>query len=615
MKRKTSDVPTIVYKYALKPPTANAELVDSLFRNARAHYNKLVTIENIRRRRYRDARSRLFPAYADLEVKYSELATALDAERSAAKLAKSATRSRKVDAGRAAKIAELRKASRQVSEQLKGLRTEVASHPDLQDASYLAIEESRAAVRALRKETYWGTYQLVEEAIQQAVSKSKHDVAYNEKPDHLLSSRLGMQFQGGISSSDLVGDTRMQVVNPPTWRQTPSGHFRPCYQRDDGGSVKRCTLKFRVGSDDDRKPVWAEFPLAYDRPLPEDAKIVKAYVTRRHCAERTPWQYHLCIVLETRTYERTVSLDGQVGETAVNFGWRILSDGGLRVATMVRDRGEIEHVELPARFLTGMAKVRELQGLLDEKFEAFKRHLVGFIAANDERLPEGFKESFSNVGSWKSQHKLCDLCRYWEGRRFGGDDEIYALAEAWRERYLHLYDWMTYQRRSLLRFRDDLYGRAARRMVEGAKRIVLDTFDLSAIARKPRAESPEKGSRTSRDNRTLASPSDLRERVLRAAKKYHCEVVAADPKDGTRRCNACGSLQEVTEVEHSCKICEAMWDQDVNNADNLLDKSASGEVVEMVAPAQVAKGGEVRPSRHCSYGSARSKLAKSLKTK
>ena len=73
MKRKTRNVPSIIYKYRLKPPTTNADLVDETFREARRYYNTLVTIENRRRYLYRRARRAVVPEYAAAEAKVAQL--------------------------------------------------------------------------------------------------------------------------------------------------------------------------------------------------------------------------------------------------------------------------------------------------------------------------------------------------------------------------------------------------------------------------------------------------------------------------------------------------------------------------------------------------------------
>jgi transposase len=114
----------------------------------------------------------------------------------------------------------------------------------------------------------------------------------------------------------------------------------------------------------------------------------------------------------------------------------------------------------------------------------------------------------------------------------------------------------------------------------------------------------------------MASPSDLRSKILHACAKYGCEVVIATAKDGTQRCQKCGKSQKkpVKALVHRCIECDAVWDQDNNNTVNLNKASASGEVVSLVVAnsppeKQQDNGGGVK-----TLGGARKHFKKLLKT-
>jgi len=613
-KRKTSTLPSRVYKYALRPPTTNADLVDETFREARRYYNKLVTIENVRRARYRQARARLFPDFELLEKQIDEIGKKLTAAREQIKASKAAERSRAVSPADHDAVKDLKAELSTLSQKLKEERARIASSPIMKTDSNAANQEAALAVKALRHTMYWGTYQLCEAAIQQASKKSKFEVAYDETPAHLLKNRIGVQFIGGLTPADLATDTQIQIVNPPEHRQTERGKWRPRYQHDADGKVIYCMLKFRIASTDKRKPIWAEFPLAYDRPVPADARIMQACITRRPLRERNPWQYHLCITLESREFERTLPHPDQVSKTAINFGWRQLEDGSLRVATVNRDGQTPTHVELPARFMRGIAHCRKLQSLLDEKFEATKTTLFQWIAAQSS-LPEAFVSSFEHLVLWKSQHRLCEIIRYWRDHRISGDAEIWPVVSQWHERYLHLHDWMTNQRRHLMRWRDDFYRCTAKELATTSAEIEMDTFKIADVARRPQAEVVEEGGELARRNRVLAAPSELRNEIRKACAKHHCPILAAPTVNGTRRCNVCGETyvwDPARKIDHTCPgiACGATWDQDVNNTDNLHDARASGNVVPLVVPAKKTESGQFQSSETTPFGTARRALGK-----
>lgn len=677
MKRKTSVVPTRVYKYALKPPTENAELADESFSAARRYYNQLVTIENRRRARYRLARTEHFPEIARAEARVSALEMILEEQRSALARTKSAGRTRKVapegredvlqtietlrqvrrylvQLTRPIDYFELKEKEQEIMDNLTGLREagkafavkraeeklartrdkiaaeEAKAKSDgvsissdlrekvkiLYEATKAINEEAQQAVKALRSTLYWGTYLLVEAAFNQASSKSKYDVAYNDMPPHLLTSRIGVHWVGGATVDDvtMAGDTVMQIVNLPVMRLAGKrkDRWRTSLQRDADGNVVHCELNFRAGSDG-RKPVWIVFPLAYDRPLPEDGLIKNAYVTRRPLRVRNPWQYHLCVVVESKSFERSLPHVAQEGTTAINFGWRALEGGGLRAATIVRDGRTPEHVELPARFVSGFGLCRRLQGLIDEKFDAIKEVLSAWLATHEDDLPDELLSSFEHLGTWKSSHRLCELVYYWQSHRVDGDADVWPALDEWHKKHVHLSEWVTNQRSHLLRWRRDFYRKLAKDLTTTSAKLVLDTFHIANVARRPQAEEAYEGGDVARRNRTIAAPGELRLEIVEAAKRHHCEVVAAPTADGTRRCNVCGETYDwdpVVELVHTCPGDGSQWDQDVNNADNLLDAAASGDVVPLVKPATTSVDGDFQPSSTVSFGTARKALGK-----
>lgn len=613
MKRRTSTTPIRVYKYAVLPPREMADEAAQSFENARRYYNSLVTIENRRRYLYRAARARLCPDVGALEAEIASVTAELAEARAVASAAKAATRTRAVAPATSAAVKVIIARLRGLRARHKEAREVANASPELATASVAINTEANDAIKALRQTLYWGTYLLVEAAVKQAASKSKGDLAYNTDPAHLLSSRIGVHWVGGCSVESLTDGTNtlMQIENPPTWRQTPSGKWRQQRQRGGDGSIIHCSLKFRIGSNV-RAPKFAVFPLVFDRPLPADGRIKDAYITRRHLRERNPWEYHLCIVLESSTFERTEFHANQKENTTINFGWRQFADGSLRVATINRGSHTPEFVTLDAPYVAGHRKACELQSLLDTKFDAVKKALGTWISANTSHLPEAFVSTFHGLPQWKSQHRLCELARYWSEHRVPDDDDIFETVQRWRERYLHLYDWMVSQRRHLLRQRADLFGCAAKKIVSTSASITMDTFGIADVAKRAKPEEEETGIQRARRNRVIAAPGELREAIIRAAKTYHCEVMATSATNTTRRCNICGHVEpgSIIELDHECSACPAEWDQDKNNTENLHTRLASGEVVQFVMPAKTAENGDVVQAKNKNYDTARKELRK-----
>ena len=609
MKRKTSTVPSRVYKYFLLPPVERAEEVEAAFAGARDYYNALIGIELDRRAKYRNMRTRLFPKLAGLEAEEKALVSRLETRRAALNATKATNRSRAVDPTLMADVAQIRAGLKDLRPRIKTMRVAAGENAELVAAGLHFRDEARDGIKALRPSLYWGTYLLCEAAAQAACG-SAADPEFNDRPAHLLEARIGVHMCGGIGVDELASSTLMRIDPIPTW------HVRPSGKQVARGKAARTMLWFRIGSEG-RAPKWARFPLVMDRPLPADARIKDAYITRRPYGARVPWQYSLCIVCESREFERSLPGISQEGTTAINFGWRQMITEELRVAMVNNDVRGLEEIRLPRHYVTGWAKCRELQGLLDEKFDAAKGKLAAWIDAHP-KLPERFVAEFAGLLQWKSQHRLAELVWYWTSHRLDGDGDIFPTLAEWLGRYRHLDDWLTNERRKLLDWRRDFYGRQAKHLATTSAKLVIDTFKISDVVRRATPEVREEGGETARRNHQIAAPGELRLAILHAAAKYHCEVVVATAKDDTRRCDVCGEVHNhaIVGLDHQCENppCGARWDQDANNTDNLHTRESSGEVVSLVRPAETAESSDVQPAVRASFRAARNNLHNLLTT-
>lgn len=611
-KRKTSTIPSRVYKYFLLPPIECAMEVEQAFVGARAHYNGLIGIDLDCRAKYRELRRRLFPEVIGPEDEKRALEHLLEDHRKALKKIKSASRSRDVDPAIAADIEQIKSSLKAVQARLKPLYATAKDMPEMKDAGVRFREEAKAAIRTLRPTTYWGTYLLCEAAARDACGYSC-DPSFNDEPSYLLANRIGVHMCGGMGVDELAGSTLMRINPIPTFR--PREKSGTLHAR---GKAARTMLWFRIGSIEGKKPLFAKFPMVMDRPLPADARIKDAYITRRPCSARIPWQYSLCIVLESRTFEQSLPGARQEGTTSINFGWRQMPTGEMRVAMINSKTRGLQEILLPQRILTGFAKCRELQGILDEKFDAARDTLAQWIAERQD-LPGAFLDSFEGLPQWRSHHRLAELVWYWTSHRISGDEIIFPAMSEWKDRYRHLYDWISHQRHKLLDWRDDFFGRCAKRLATMSAKLVIDTFHIANIARRPDPEEREEGGQTARRNRQIAAPGELRLAILHAAAKYHCEVEAATTTNKTRRCNLCGFTHDhsIEPLVHQCEnpMGEVhAWDQDVNNTENLQAAHASGEVVPLMSPAETTVSGEIVPSKRKSFRGARKELHNLLTT-
>ena len=605
MKHKISTIATRVYKYGLLPPTENAELVETAFVDAIKHANALVSVEHTRRHSYRSQRTAMFPQIATLETSIAELDGQVCQIRKQITQSKIISQSRKVPTELADQLTRKKSQLKDCRAQLQAQRASVK--PQMIPASEQSNQTANQAIKDLRKTIYWGTYLLNEKAAKQA-AKSPTDPAYETRPLHTISNRIGVHFCRGIGVPDLGTNTLMQVTPIPSWRTLPSG------QHSARGRAARTTLRIRLGSqaDNHQIPIWGTFPMMMHRPLPDDARIKNAFVTRRPNSVRVPWRYELCIVLQSTQLERPTDPPGQAGTTAINFGWRLI-DGELRVATLQNDALGIREIRLPREVLTGTRKCLDLLSIMDKNFDAAKDNLASWIRMYGSDLPENFHLAFANVKQWKSKHRLAELIGYWRQHRLPGDGAIYACMFAWLDNYRHLGDWERNFSRKLLDRRKDLYRKAAKQIACESKCVALDSSDFRELARTPLPEETKTGGDATRRNRMLAAPGELRAEIIRACAKYHCQLVMVPTKNNTRRCNVCGEVTEwdpARSVIHTCPVDGSVWDQDVNWTDNALEHVASGHVMTVVSPAKCSETLETAPAEISTMESARKVLDK-----
>lgn len=672
---------TIVYKYRLWSPTTNKEIVDDTFDKAVDYYNALVGIENRRRSSYRQKRSELFPNIADLENREKQLAEQISIARRSIKDAKSATRTRAVDDSSRTTVGTLQVALKEIrgllrsqrsaislvtftqllpkiesrrkklTDRISDLRREASRLTDksrlennirittwyetkttkldksraialekiakLQDVPDIDTEKAadlvtlseqqhniaNQEIKDLRKTLYWGTYLLVEDAVKRAAKMSPEYLSPKTKPRHQLSGRIGTQLMGGLSVSKVTNDTRVQLL--------PSDRAKGLF-------------RLRVGTvEGSRQPIWAEFPVKMHRPLPRDAKITWAVVSRRPGHLTLPWIYHLCLTVQTSIVGEQETPVAKQGTCAINFGWRqVMAEADemhdtLRVATLNNDAGIPSHVELPIEIYRRFDKCKDLQSIVDDNFNDAKKTIGAWIAEKRSDLPPTFLESFLNLPHWRSTHRLADLVLYWRDHRLPADDDVFASAWRWRGRWFHLFEWLTCNRQKALRARLDFYRKTAQKIATSSEAVVVEDFDISQVARRPAAEEEDASWQRARENRTRASCHELRLCVVQACARYHTKVALVRANNNTRRCNACGRLLDwdpARDLVRDCPDCST-WDQDVNNTDNSHDRIARGEVATLVAPGKVEENLEISGSVTRSYRVARRDLPKEAKTR
>jgi hypothetical protein len=603
MRRKTSTVPTKVYKFGLQSPTVNSRLVDEAIYLGHKFYNRLIEIERARREEYRAERTRRFPEIAAAEAEVEALTKSIDDARHAITANKIASQTRAVDSSAAENIKRLRDERKIAHARLVDMRSACKADAAFSEWVASANTASHEAVKAARNSCglAWGTYNLICASVQQACSSSTMDPEFKRYDGE---GRIGVQIQGGMSGADLATDTQLQIAMPELHDGLTRGEWR---------RASRTTAKMRIGSDEKHRPIWAEFPAVIHRPLPDDARIMGAVITRRRLGVFRRWSYELCISCESNKFDRALPGLNQDGASAINFGWRKFPDG-LRVATIQNDATGIEEIRLPNRILERFTKCEDLRSIIDDQFNSARSSLMAWLENHKAVCPEWLTKSQCNpnyidVGT-KQPERLERVVANWSGLRFDGDADIYLMLCEWRTKYRHLQEWMMRNRRQGLNMRKNLYRITAKRIALHSASMTIEAFDIRQVAIRPKAEEETTGGQSARHSRFLAAISELRNCMLMAGHKYHCNVNLVKATNNTRRCNVCGKLLDwdpSKKVVRDCPEC-SVWDQDVNATDNIADRVASGDVVTMVSAAELSENGGITPAKMLTFAAARKGL-------
>lgn len=565
MKRKTSTDPTRIWTFGALAPTANAERVAEQISLARKYRNQLLELELQRRVAVREVQMTV-GNLADIKVECEGLAATLKDARAKLKAQKAGSgKVTEADSLETKQIAALLRTKR---EAFKVARSKLKDDPEIV-ARYRAVDElfkeKQKAARAASG-LYWGTYLLIENAHEQ-VRKSKVDPKFRRWDG---SGRVGVQLQGGLTVAEALSgkDTRLRIDPVPT----------DVYQGTRGERRRgtRTYVHLRVGTaEDGRTAIWATFPIILHRPLPGDATVKWAWVSRRR-AGGTDGRWEFQLSLEAPLFAQRDEAHGE-GVVALDIGWRQRMDDHLRVATWYDSEGRSGELALPADFVGAMEHARDLRSIRDKHFDAIKARLI-------EALPsvadEWLKTELKGLERWRSCARLAIAVLRWrKDHRFAGDEALFTEVDVWRKKDRHLYQWECREREKAARRRRDIYRCFAAKLVLRYKRIVVEDIDLAEMAELPEVEDGEHDqARRARWQRVVSGVGELRQLLPKAA------VVKVDPAYTSRTCGNCGQRSPGLHggVLFTCRHCGLNADRDVNAARNIL--LASGLVTRESLP-------------------------------
>lgn len=670
--RKTSLHTTKIFTFSGRLPIEGAERLDQQLKLARIYHNKLLEIELKRRTDLRAAMCAWSPEIAKGEAAARALTEAIEAERAVINAAKAAARSNKVNVDESQRKIDGLKAARakirqgltpfkiayfntpEMKAQRAALRTKKddllrlsrelgqlrAEHPE-DKAQIKKLSEARKAVRHAHRAAaenptsvarlvaraeasagglYWGSYLLVEQAIE-AACENTADPEFKHWDG---SGRVGVQLQGGLTVAKAMAgqDTRLRILHTPTANGSKCGALMH-------------QLWLRVGSTESGGPIWAAFPFRMHRPLPADGVIKWAWAHRTYKGRWVNWD--LQIVVEAPSFTADLKTPVLYGVVAVDLGWRkrerLGGDGrqAIRVGYWCNDQGAHGQLVMPAELKERLQYAEKLRSTQDTNFEAAKAVMLAWLETH--HLPESLAPLAQGLAQWRSAKRLghlinewaklltvqgitlCPtskegdistvLASWWEQHQHDEALEILSALSAWWKQHRHLYDWESCQRDRVLNARKGVYRNISAQFTRQYAAVVIEDFDMRDVVELQLPESTKRDApKAARHNRVLAAPSEFRLALISAAPSNGCLALKAPCARTTLDCHICHAKEEwdtAPEVMHTCPNGHT-WDQDYNAARNLLAKYASGDVVPVKSPSVPKRDEAKKASRSQTAG-------------
>lgn len=568
-----SGTETRVYEYGLRSPTVGADLVGQQMRLRHDYQNALIESE-IQRRDDMRALDSLFGT-RELEIAEQEAKAEVDRLIAEAKAERARTRSRKDSTETRQRLQLAKAARRDARSRLSRARRDAKAdprHAAERDRINAAVATRRRALRGefSSRGLYWGTYQLAESAVEAARSKLPlYDGCQSNNPRFRRwdgSGSVSCQMVAGMFWSDLGSHTQVQLVARDDQRaDSVRRQTRP-----------RFTLRLRVGSDEKRRPVFAEWPLILHRPLPDGARIQRVTVHRRMVACHEKWVAQMTI----RAAEPVERDDGSV--VAIDLGWRAMPDGSYRVG-YCWDGIRSTEIMVPPRLVRRFRKVADLRSIRDKNLDACKAELCDWIKSRD--IPEWLAEAAAHLHQWRSPARMAALAIAWRQHRFRGDAELFDMVEAWRKQDKHLWTWERAQHASAIRARREVYRVAASKLAarcstcvvedDGLGRSATGMMRIDDLARTPEP-GDERDAALAGGQRFVAAPGEFRLILRNAFEREGGRIETAAVAHSTTECHVCGDLLG-ERVDRSSLVLECpnghRWDQDENAARVLWARS------------------------------------------
>lgn len=729
--RKTSTTPTKILTIGAMTKLSSTErhspqmklIFDQLF-EAWKHRRRLVEIENVRRREFRELRRTLHPDLNRLEAEVDRLEAEIAELRKGLKKKKERTTPQQLDL--IAAIQSLKDECSDLYPQIKSACDEVKEtfftrlddkfakekKSRLESAAkrkgvpalgpndpvrFAVIEELDAYMATLDGGEAWlrkrqidqkaelankvarsetgcnpGTYQAVEEAVNRAkVDAPGGDL--RQKPWD-RTGRIGIQLTSGKGLSvgrALSGQDeklKIEIAEVPL-RKNKSDVFYPSHSRPfDRHAKERAARAKRFASNPELRPyrkvvtvrmklsghvkdaVYLDIRGVLHRPLSADGVIKWAYLN----VDRIGYEMfcELQLTMESETFAIQRAGVSSKEKLAINFGWRVMPDGNIRVAT-TWDGKKADHVVLDQSLLETQRRAERLIGHSDDHFDETRDALLtwlGDLAETDRKelfpllravMPERMRKDLKSIdhlkayiAKWRGHERLAKvanllrdlylepeaakkLLQKWRRHRLDRKEDLFTSFEAfaawaqkdcpalnhqmalyletWRAKDRHLVNWARHEQTKLRRHRREIYRMTAARWAQVYGQVAIEKWDKSTTAKMPKYENAALDPRQEKAN-AIRHFVGIYAFTTALYEKFGSDLKKESALNITVEHYGCGGTSLTPPKESptpalKCGTCHKLYDQDINAARHLWDRSFGGGGAQQGQPQKRERSG------------------------
>ncbi|MDT8840293.1 transposase [Paraburkholderia fungorum] len=354
-------------------------------------------------------------------------------------------------------------------------------------------------------------------------------------------------------------DLETGVLAIPFASPVPASHLTGrCPNLAIEGDGRKRTLRFTIatlGKKRDDK-VLASFPMVMHRQLPPDAMIKLARLVTTRVGVSLKYEIHLVV-------DMGVPLLPKQGEltAAINMGWRI-TETGLRVAAIRFSDGSEEVLELPAEWMLRFDYMEDLEAGVRRAAAADMPLILPELEQAPAKLRHSVERITARPGTALGLRAL--------GEHWAREAPLPPHLHAWYHGHWRKFDEAVNLRKHLLARRTAIYRNFVANLGRRVREITIEQLDLAILANRQKNDDSWIVEQR-RGHRQRAALSTLRAFLSESERAGRFAVHRLSIPYLSQECHICGTRNAVgSPLMVTCSGCAAQWDQDFNNAANLL---------------------------------------------